>query len=298
MIIQYKTIEFSIKALTDLKLPDFKGSTFRGGFGHVFRKITCVLKRLDCLDCPLKIQCIYSYIFETPPPHGTKILNMNKYERIPHPFIFEPPETRRKIFNSGEMLNLKVIVIGKAMEFAPYFVYTISELGKTGIGKGKGNYEIINFTISDEKSLNLNFYDYKKPMHQLKIRAITPIRIKYNRALVRELEFHILIRSLLRRLSLVYYFHVKPEILIEKPKELIDQAEDIKKVQDRTFWLDWERYSSRQDLRMKLGGVVGEITYEGDIFSFLPYIKAGEVLHVGKGTSFGLGKYEIIELNS
>jgi CRISPR/Cas system endoribonuclease Cas6 (RAMP superfamily) len=46
---------------------------------------------------------------------------------------------------------------------------------------------------------------------------------------------------------------------------------------------------------MKLGGVVGEITYEGDITAFMPYLKAGEILHIGKGTSFGLGKYQIIK---
>ena len=43
---------------------------------------------------------------------------------------------------------------------------------------------------------------------------------------------------------------------------------------------------------MKMGGFVGEITFEGDIEPFMPILKAGEVLHVGKGTGFGLGKYK------
>jgi CRISPR/Cas system endoribonuclease Cas6 (RAMP superfamily) len=29
----------------------------------------------------------------------------------------------------------------------------------------------------------------------------------------------------------------------------------------------------------------------------MPFIKAGEILHVGKGTTFGLGKYEINNVN-
>ncbi len=61
-------------------------------------------------------------------------------------------------------------------------------------------------------------------------------------------------------------------------------------------WYDWERYSTRQDTRMKMGGFVGEITFEGNIEPFMPLLKAGEILHVGKGTSFGLGKYEIVEI--
>ncbi|HDZ02552.1 MAG TPA: CRISPR system precrRNA processing endoribonuclease RAMP protein Cas6 [Nitrospirae bacterium] len=57
-------------------------------------------------------------------------------------------------------------------------------------------------------------------------------------------------------------------------------------------WYDWERYSARQETKMKMGGFVGEITFEGDIEPFMPILKAGEVLHVGKGTGFGLGKYK------
>ena len=45
---------------------------------------------------------------------------------------------------------------------------------------------------------------------------------------------------------------------------------------------------------MNLGGFAGEIEYEGDgIDEFLPLIAAGELLHMGSNTSFGLGMYEI-----
>ncbi|PIW88055.1 MAG: hypothetical protein COZ94_01765, partial [Nitrospirae bacterium CG_4_8_14_3_um_filter_41_47] len=64
------------------------------------------------------------------------------------------------------------------------------------------------------------------------------------------------------------------------------------KVKEKNLkWYEWERYSGRQETRLKMGGFVGEITFEGDIEPFMPFIKAGEVLHVGKGTGFGLGKY-------
>jgi len=43
---------------------------------------------------------------------------------------------------------------------------------------------------------------------------------------------------------------------------------------------------------MRMGGFVGEVVYEGDIRPYLPLLRAGEVFHAGKGTSFGLGKYE------
>ena len=45
---------------------------------------------------------------------------------------------------------------------------------------------------------------------------------------------------------------------------------------------------------MSLGGVTGTVSYEGDISDFMLLLKLGEYVHVGKGTSFGLGKYEIL----
>lgn len=60
-------------------------------------------------------------------------------------------------------------------------------------------------------------------------------------------------------------------------------------------WQHPERYSSRQQSRIKLGGFVGKMSFGGDLGRFMPLLKLGEYLQVGKGTSFGLGKYKIRE---
>jgi hypothetical protein len=44
---------------------------------------------------------------------------------------------------------------------------------------------------------------------------------------------------------------------------------------------------------MKMGGFVGTMTFTGNLEEFLPYLKAGELVHVGKGTGFGLGRYKM-----
>ena len=61
---------------------------------------------------------------------------------------------------------------------------------------------------------------------------------------------------------------------------------------------DWERYLARQDTRMKMGGFVGRVEYQGNLREFFPLLKLGEVVHVGKGTGFGLGRYKVsLEMN-
>jgi CRISPR/Cas system endoribonuclease Cas6 (RAMP superfamily) len=75
-------------------------------------------------------------------------------------------------------------------------------------------------------------------------------------------------------------------------KEIIDQAAtQVKLVKSNTSWYDWERYSNRQQQRMNMGGIVGELVYEGELAPFLPLLRLGMYTHIGKNTTFGLGKY-------
>lgn len=66
---------FSLTATDTLNLPEYKGSTLRGGFGHAFRKVVCTFRGKQCDDCLLRHRCVYSYVFETPPPEGADLMN-------------------------------------------------------------------------------------------------------------------------------------------------------------------------------------------------------------------------------
>ena len=91
MIDKFKLAKFKFETVAREKilLPPYKGSTFRGGFGYVFKKIVCVNKGGECESCLLKEKCLYVSIFETSPPQDTQI--MRKYPSVPRPFIIEPP---------------------------------------------------------------------------------------------------------------------------------------------------------------------------------------------------------------
>jgi CRISPR-associated endoribonuclease Cas6 len=309
---------FTLKALEPLILPPYKGSTLRGGFGAAFRRIVCVIRDKECADCLLKGKCVYSYIFETPPPADTVV--MRKYEAAPHPFVIEPPFERKRVYRPGEELPFGLVLIGKAIDYLPYFIYTFDELGKTGIGKGRGKFELKTVrsqessvrsekpegeTIYDSASKTLQHFtaidlplDAKptrgRKKSSLTLSFLTPTRISYSGSLTLDIEFHTIIRNLLRRISLLSYFHgASNGIPAFDFKGTIEKAKAVETVDKSVRWYDWERYSTRQEQRINMGGFVGEITFEGDLRPFMPLIKAGEVLHMGKGTAFGLGRYEV-----
>ncbi|MEW6108096.1 MAG: CRISPR system precrRNA processing endoribonuclease RAMP protein Cas6 [Nitrospirota bacterium] len=319
MQINYNSFIFHLEPKEIIVLPSYKGSTLRGGFGNAFKRVVCALKKTDCAECILREKCVYSYVFETPPPSDTKI--MKKYTNAPHPFIIEPPPERKRGYKSGDEIIFGLTLIGRAVDYLPYFIYTFDELGKIGLGKGKGRYELKEVRSNEgdriysaetktlkpfEKStltfdssiLHVGPEDLNFESGILNLGFVTPTRLVFDGRLTLDLEFHMLIRQLLRRISLLGYFHCGLDPSEIDFRGIIEKAKEVKTVKKDLKWHDWERYSVRQDARMKMGGFVGEITFEGDISPFMPLIKAGEILHVGKGTSFGLGRFRVLNLES
>ena len=113
--------QFNLSPLEEIRLPLYKGSTLRGGFGHAFKRVVCIQKGKVCNDCMVKSTCVYSYIFETSPPEDTEILRL--YKNIPHPFVIEPPLTSQRLFKKDEEITFNLILIGKAIQYLPYFIY-------------------------------------------------------------------------------------------------------------------------------------------------------------------------------
>ena len=74
---------------------------------------------------------------------------------------------------------------------------------------------------------------------------------------------------------------------------MVKRAEDVQTVKNELQWHDWRRYSFRQDQEMYLGGMAGSITYSGALGEYIPLIELCSKLHIGKQTTFGLGRFEI-----
>jgi len=301
---------FTITALGTLKLPAYMGSTLRGGFGHAFRKVVCAFRARPCDDCLLRHRCVYSYVFETPPPEGSG--KMSKYERAPHPFVIEPPPDGRDLYRPGEGFSFGLVLIGRANDYLPYFIYAFEEMGKTGIGRGKGKFRLDGVSLRGDVVYDSSSGVLKQPPSVqrqappdasslappsaspdfLSLTFQTPTRLVIDGHLAPNPGFQSIFRTLLRRLSLLSSFHCGRELEVDY-KGLIEQAGVVETVKKDIRWWDWERWSNRQDTMMKLGGFVGEMAFSGEFGEFMEFLRMGEMVHVGKGTGFGLGRYEM-----
>jgi hypothetical protein len=277
---------FVIKPKSELLLPAYKGSTFRGGFGHAFKRAVCADREGDCAKCPLQSKCVYSYVFETAIPEA-EVRNT----QVPHPFVIEPPLEERRHYGITDTLSFHLILVCRAIDYIPYFIFAFEELGRIGIGKNRGNYtleQVVSASTNDSEALiydgKSHIRDYSQVIdlaqllqdisplnyHQITLRFITPTRIKYRGKLTKDIDFEIVMRNLLRRLSWLAEVHCEKKWDIDW-KELLNRAKErVKTICSDLQWHDWERYSQRQAKRLKMGGFLGDITFEGDLAEFLP----------------------------
>ncbi|MBI5789311.1 MAG: CRISPR system precrRNA processing endoribonuclease RAMP protein Cas6 [Candidatus Schekmanbacteria bacterium] len=132
-----------------------------------------------------------------------------------------------------------------------------------------------------------------KPAHQqITIRFHTPTILKADGRIIRQPEFHHIIKRLRDRINSLAYFYCGETLEIDY-KALGDAAETIRLAAGRFQWHEVSRYSTKRQIWHELSGFTGYGVYSGDLRPFLPLLALGEYVHVGKGAAFGNGWLEI-----
>ncbi len=319
------TYRLTLTVHDPMHFPPFKGSALRGGFGHAFKAMVCAELDECGKYCSLGNACAYGYIFETSPPEDAEVLR--NFGEIPRPFIIEPPLDRQTDYAPGDTLTFQLKLIGHAADFLTYFTLAFRELGRRGLGialerpglgKKRGRFRLNRIeavnplsgtqqTVFDQVERNriqlrslpvdsaaINTYAATLPSGRITLNFLTPTRLKHNDQWVRQgPPFAVLVKTLLGRISSLSYFHCGQTFEADF-RGLIDRATEVKIIESNTLWQDWSRFSGRQRQRIEMGGLVGRVTYAGELRDYLPLLALGELVHVGKGTVFGNGQYQIL----
>jgi|Deesub1362A_J573_1020465.scaffolds.fasta_scaffold01573_9 CRISPR-associated endoribonuclease Cas6 len=311
--LRFEKFVFEVKPQSAIIFPSYKGVTLRGAFGKSLKRLFCVEKKSkkSCSECLLNQSCSYSYIFESPNIKKEPYF-LSPNSSVPHPFVLEPPLDAKRHYQPGETFSFGLILVGKALRYLPSIVYSFVEIGKKGLGVERGKFSLVNvYSVQKEKKvvifdsrkecfLNVSFtskrdFPYGEEMKKtdtLKLEFLTPVRIVKEGKPLKNLEFWNIINALLIRLAQLMYFHCgeKPEIDIQK---LVDESRGVKVVESQLYWSEFAHFSPRIRERIKLGGLLGDITFKGKLDKWYPILKLGEILHLGKATSFGFGKYTV-----
>ena len=294
---------FICEFLEDAKFPSYKGFSLRGAFGFAFKHVSCNV-RVKCSQCLLKNTCAYFNVFDV------ERLGNSKGKDIPRPFILEPPYNSRTIYNKGEEIQFGLIILGEYVRYFPFFVLAFEYMGRKGIGLLPNRAPFILKRVVD--SAGKEVYNHRETLLKqlssyqiekislnsiLEVKILSPLRIKHKGRYVSPHRFSLDVFSLAvyRRLSFLNNLY---GLFDERLLETADALKDCRIVSSSLRWKDLERYSHRQDTRMKMGGLIGNFILKipsGKESEINRILKIIEVIHLGKNTTFGLGKIQIKE---
>lgn len=313
-----------------VSLPPFTGSTFHGVLGHAVQAVRPDSSRLLCRQCHCRAECqgqiLADFFFKAPAAHPllheSQAVIPPRYRRETYPpaLILEPPPGGE--YSSGEFIPLAFLLVGRAIRYFPFLTCALQNVATRPVGRGPGRLRL--HAVSDgfpaasgEETLIYDGHadDLQGPGQVLDLpllsawareqsslaavashwvlRFLTPFSYRFEDRFGEKLTFTIFLRNLLRRFTLLSVYSPLTQPI--DYRGLLEQAAAISVRDDsRLRWQNLKRYSARTDRRMKYHGWTGDLALQGPLSPFLPYLKLGEFLHVGKMTSFGLGQYQIL----
>jgi hypothetical protein len=329
-----QNFRFHLEPQAPLHMPAYnKGNVIRGGFGSTFRRIVCHANCREPETCELRNVCPYTAVFQPFVPEDSEKISKNRDIPRPF-VIKPPLETKETYLpgerlSFGLVLVGKIkdylpyfIVTFKELSHAglgrnrsPVELVRVGYVGRDGVEipvyTKESNlvqpptsaiswsdlyapYGFSNGSTSSPQVGSVNSPQASAAnVTRITLRFLTPTMLKADGVQARRPAFGPIAKRLRDRINALSYFYCGRGLDIDF-KAFGDQAEEIKTVADETRWVESSRYSRRREVTHDLSGFVGEVSFEGELDTFLPYLKLGEYLHVGKNAVFGNGWYQII----
>jgi hypothetical protein len=294
-----------------LVLPFFKGDVFlQEKFKNILYHHSCKIKQKKCSDCFFNLYCPYAYFYENITCKGW---NVRRFNYLPAPFVWQLPLDKKTDYIPDEKILFKLILMGRGINFLKIFIRVFQEFAEEGLGE-RGKFTVKNvisknpFTkesqlifeskhdhISDTKTVisgeEIEQWAQNLPeASRLSLLFLTPTSLRGQDGYVEEPHFYHIIKALLTRVSVIYYFHHNCRELELSYRNFVNKAEQVRKIKDFTRFVSWEK-SRKSSSRSR--GLLGEAEYAGKLHDFLPLIKLGEFIHLGEHTAFGLGRYRV-----
>lgn len=298
--VRYLKLYFTLVFTEDTMLPVNKVSALRGGMGEMLLRMNCVRDR-NCENCDFESECIvrrmmYSQ-YEIKPDFVTTGESVG--------YVLEC-EDNRELFFAGDELVFRLLLFGKTIVYFNQFLQAFSMLGACGLGKNESRFRIAfvrNTTkevLFDGEQIYMERYrihllsdyvTYRLARHtgewNGELVFHTPLTLKYHGEFLQEFQIEPIIQAVRRRVYMLNCFEGQTDGWMEQLAEypqIVAQQHGFVKV---------DRYSSRQGCAMTLKGIKGRAKLDQVNEELLAMLLVGELIHIGKNTSFGFGRYEV-----
>lgn len=305
----------------------FLGPTVRGALGTVLKDTVCQVAHRDCARCHLAGLCTYPLIFDGRAPEDRTILR--RYPTIPQPFVLDVAGPGSWTGTPRELL-FGIRLFGDAGDHWTTVIDTIEAMGRRGLGSGRTRFRVAG--VQDASTGALVWHNGAPGqvparavhLHQgppftksmVRIRFETPLSLRDGgqRALSPPSPLALILAARRRLQILTAFYGCVPDALASHttlsvgrttpapddrdappPPRRFDE-EEFRVIDAQTS--DWsiERFSGRQQRRVPLGGITGHMVIEGPWPEVGGWFRMLERTHLGKHTSFGLGRITVEEL--
>lgn len=297
----------------------FTGSIVHGVLGATLKQMVCVNPTGNCAGCFLLHTCPYGVLIERPVLTGAEEIRARSFEEVaglhvaksqPLSLSVLPFKTRRS--EEGEYVRIRVVLAGSACAHAALVLLSLAQGLEKGIGKkihaGERGRILVSAVIDDTSGTETTpgsiRYDEGVPAHAMcwsqlagstseptAIRFLTPVRIQAAGKITSSPSVSEVCGALFRRLAAIALFYCNTDLRFDYAAVLrgLDALGTTASV--RRLGLD--RYSSRQKQRMSQDGMMGEINISSLPKFLHPWFAVGQYTGIGKGTSMGMGRYEL-----
>ncbi len=288
--------------------PGGAANTFRGAFGHIFRRIAC---RPECAgpdSCDLRRECAYARLFEPQCRGGPSGI-----ADAPRPFVIRAAAVDGRSYRPGEAFFIDVHVFDLYEASLAYFLLAFAELAQEGIGQGRGRVRLSAiYALDAERSEQVRVYEGGRflstevppaiqPLHvplpegpcEIVVRFVTPTELKQEGRVAAEAPFSLVFARARDRISTLRMLYGSGPLEIDF-SAMGERSATVLTVASDLHWESNLRRSSRTGQVHPLGGFVGEVRYAGELAEFLPFLEAAYWTGIGRQTTWGKGVIELI----
>lgn len=298
-------------------LPVAFGTTLHGAFGRALKLGVCAfpdpLER-PCATCPLRESCAYPRLFEPPP--------RSRGGGAPPPAVgLAPAPATPRLVRPGAALGIDLALIGDAMPALSVLLAALARMATDGLGPDRLPCAVLRVDALDAAGrsaapVQLGAHPLDRAPAalapaawreraagladhptMLTLRVATRLRLQREHVATGAApSFAELARALVRRADALARSHCGEDAPFPDPRPWLDLAGTVRLVEARIGWQRHLRRSASTGHTMPLDGFTGTLTYAaepGVLERFLPLLLLGEVIGVGRGCSFGNGRYTV-----